>query len=338
MEQKREFWLDAVRAFACACVIMVHSPAKYDGLIPGQYALAPLNYILMAWGVGLFFALSGSLLLSKPVPLSTFYKKRFPRLIIPVFLWSVIYIAYDGWIDGNLTWSNFMTRLIMIPFDAQTPHLWFMYTLFGIYLVTPVFAKFLNKTSKKDVEILLCVWGVTLCVPYLELCNPKIASVLTGNGILHNFSGFLWYAILGFYLRKYNNWKIKGWKFITLVVVSFGFPLIVNFCGILPLEVLNTQMSLSSVAMTAIPFILFKNVNWDQLNHVWGGYISLFSKYSFGIYLCHMMILKPLRPFLTQYHINYVIQIPITAIFVGCISLLCVHLLSKFRYSNYLLG
>lgn len=40
---------------------MVHSPAKYDGLIPGQCALAPLNYILMAWDVGLFFALSGSL-------------------------------------------------------------------------------------------------------------------------------------------------------------------------------------------------------------------------------------------------------------------------------------
>ena len=335
MEQKREIWLDAVRAFACACVIMVHSPAKYDGLIPGQYALAPLNYILMAWGVGLFFALSGFLLLSKPVPLTTFYKKRFPRLIMPVLLWSVIYIVYDGWIDGNLTWSNFMTRLIMIPFDAQTPHLWFMYTLFGIYLVTPVFAMFLSKASKRDVEILLCVWGVTLCVPYLELCNPKIASVLTGNGILHNFSGFLWYAILGFYLRKYNNWKIKGWKFITLVVVSFGFPLIINFSGILPLEVLNTQMSLSSVAMTAIPFILFKNISLPQKV---GVCIAQFSKYSFGIYLFHMVILKPLRPFLTQYHINYVIQIPVTALLVGIFSYVLVKQLSKVPYSKYLLG
>lgn len=335
MEQKRENWLDAVRAFACACVIMVHSPAKYDGLIPGQYALAPLNYILMAWGVGLFFALSGSLLLSKPVPLTTFYKKRFPRLIMPVLLWSVIYIVYDGWIDGNLTWSNFMTRLIMIPFDAQTPHLWFMYTLFGIYLVTPVFAMFLSKASKRDVEILLCVWGVTLCVPYLELCNPKIASVLTGNGILHNFSGFLWYAILGFYLRKYNNWKINGWKFITLVVVSFGFPLIINFSGILPLDVLNTQMSLSSVAMTAIPFILFKNISLSQKI---GGGIAQFSKYSFGIYLFHMVILKPLRPFLTQYHINYVIQIPVTALLVGLFSYVFIRLLSKLPYSKYLLG
>lgn len=336
MEQKRENWLDVVRAFACACVIMVHSPAKYDGLIPGQFILAPLNYILMAWGVGLFFALSGALLLSQPLPLATFYKKRFTRLIMPVLLWSVFYIIYDGWIDGNLSWSYFITRLAMIPFDAQTPHLWFMYTLFGIYLVTPIFAIFLSKASKRDVEILLCVWGVTLCVPYFKICNPEIASVLTNNGILHNFSGFLWYAILGFYLRKYNDWKIKSWKFITLVVISFGFPLIVNFCGILPVEVLNTQMSLSSVAMTAIPFILFKNISLSQ--KVLGGGIAQFSKYSFGIYLFHMVLLKPLRPFLTQFHIHYAIQIPITALLVGFFSYVVVRMISKLPYSKYLLG
>lgn len=335
MEQKREIWLDVVRAFACACVIMVHSPAKYDGLIPGQYILAPLNYILMAWGVGLFFALSGALLLSQPLPLTTFYKKRFSRLIIPVVLWSIIYIIYEGFIDGNLSWSLFITKLTMIPFISQSPSLWFMYTLFGIYLIIPVFATFLSKASKREVEILLCVWGVTLCVPYLKLFNPEIASILTGNGILHNFSGFLWYAIFGFYLRKYNNWKLRGWKFITLVVLSFGFPLFVKFAGILPLEVLNTQMSLSSVAMTAIPFIFFKNISCGKMM---GERITLFSKYSFGIYLFHIILLKPLRPFLTQFHIHYAIQIPITALLVGFLSYIVVRILSKLPYSKYLFG
>ena len=333
--QKREIWLDVIRAFACACVIMVHSPAKYDGLIPGQYVLAPFNYVFMAWGVGLFFALSGALLLSRPMPLTAFYKKRFARLVIPVLLWSVIYIIYDGWLDGNLSWSGFITKLTMIPFLSQAPILWFMYTLFGIYMVTPIFAIFLKEASKRDVEILLCVWGVSLCVPYLQLCNPEIASVLTGNGILHSFTGFLWYAVFGFYLRKYNNWKVNGWKFITLVVLSFGFPLLVNFSGILPLDVLNTQMSISSVAMTAIPFIFFKNISFSQK---WLRGITLFAKYSFGIYLFHIVLYKPLRLFLTQYHIHYVLQIPMTALLVGFFSYVVVRMLSKLPYSKYLLG
>lgn len=335
MTQKREVWLDVVRAFACACVIMVHSPAKYDGLVPGQYVLAPFNYIFMAWGVGLFFALSGALLLAQPLPLAKFYKKRFPRLVIPVLLWSVIYIVYDGWLADNLSWSGFITKLTMLPFASQAPILWFMYTLFGIYLVTPVFSAFLSGATKRDVEILLGVWGVTLLVPYLKILNPEIATTLTANGILHNFTGFLWYAVLGYYLRKYNNWKINGWKFITLVALSFGFPLFVNFGGVLPIDVLSTQMSLSSVAMTAIPFIFFKNI---RLSQRWARGITLFSQYSFGIYLFHIVLLQPLRLFLTQYHIHYVIQIPVTALMVGLISYVVVRMISKVPYSKYLLG
>lgn len=336
MEKKREIWLDVLRAFACMCVVLVHSSAKYDGHIPGQYILAPTNYILMAWGVGLFFALSGALLLSKPVSLSDFYRKRFGRLVMPVVLWSVIYIVYEGWLDGALSWSYIGGKVAMIPFTTQTPLLWFMYTLFGIYLITPVFSVFLANASKRDVEILLSVWGVALLVPYLKVWNPDVCVVLNENGILQSFTGFLWYTIFGFYLRKFINWKITSWKFISLVVVSFAFPLCVNFSHILPVDVLNTQMSISSVAMTAIPFILFKNFSFEKLKPT--NLVLLFAKYSFGIYLFHWIILRPIKPYLTQFHIHYAIQMPLTAIVAGLLSLLVVYLLSKLPFNKYLLG
>lgn len=50
----RELWIDVLRAFACICVLLVHSPAVYDGRIPGQFVLAPFNYVFMAWGVSIF--------------------------------------------------------------------------------------------------------------------------------------------------------------------------------------------------------------------------------------------------------------------------------------------
>ena len=336
MEQKREIWLDVLRAFACACVVMVHSPAKYDGHIPGQYILAPANYILMAWGVGVFFAISGALLLSKPVRLLEFYKKRFGRLVVPVILWSILYIIYEGWLDGCLNWTVFFQKLTMIPFDSQAPILWFMYALFGIYLVTPVFANFLCNASRRECELLLGLWGITLCFPYLKLWNPEVTVSLENNGVLHNFTGFLWYAIFGHYLRKYIDWSITSWKFISLFVVSFAFPLIVNYTKLLPLEVLGTQMSISSVAMTAIPIIFFKKLCYTQLQH--NHLVLEFAKYSFGIYLFHFILLKPLRPYLTQFHIHYALQIPVTALIVGIVSLVVVKLLSKLPYSKYLIG
>lgn len=336
MEKKREVWLDVLRAFACMCVVLVHSSAKYDGHIPGQYILAPANYILMAWGVGLFYALSGALLLSKPVSLSQFYRKRFGRLAFPIILWSIIYIIYEGWLDGNLTWSLFFEKVSMIPFTAQTPLLWFMYTLLGIYLITPVFSSFLVNAKKRDVEILLIVWGLTLLVPYFKIWNPNVGAVLDENGILQNFTGFLWYAVFGFYLRKYVNWKITSWKFILLVVVSFVYPLLVHFLDIFPVDVLNTQMSISSVAMTAIPFIFFKNFSFDDMRP--NNLVLLFAKYSFGIYLFHWVLLRPLKPFLTQFHIHYAIQIPVTAIVVSMISLAAVYLISRLPFNKYIIG
>lgn len=336
MDRKREIYLDVLRAFACACVVMVHSPAKYDGNIPGQYILAPANYLLMAWGVGMFFLLSGALLLSKPVNLITFYKKRFGRLVIPVVLWSIVYIVYEGFFEGCLSWQFILNKVSMIPFDSQAPLLWFMYTLFGIYLVVPIFANFLHNATRKECELLLLIWGITLCIPYLKLWNPDILASLTTNGIFHNFTGFLWYAILGYYLRRYIDWKITSWKFILLVIVSFAFPLLVNFYSFFPIEVLNTQMSIFSVTMTAIPFIACKNFKFSTMKQ--NNIIFIFAKYSFGIYLFHYVLLIPLRPFLTQLHIHYALQIPVTAMAVSLVSLIIVFLLSKLPYSKYLLG
>lgn len=336
MEKKREIWLDVLRAFACMCVVLVHSPAEFDGQIPGQYVLAPSNYILMAWGVGLFFALSGALLLSKPVTISEFYKKRFGRFTMPVVFWSLIYICYEGWLDGCLTWPYFITKVAMIPFDSQTPILWFMYALLGIYLIVPVFANYLSNATRRDCELLLCVWGAVLCMPYLKFWIPGVTATLSNNGILHNFTGFLWYAIFGYYLRKYIDWKITSWKFISLTLLSFIFPLFVKFTNILPLDVLNTQMSISSVAMTAVPFIFFKNFSFENLKP--NNLVILIAKYSFGIYLFHWILLRPIKPYLTQFHIHYAIQMPITAFVVGLLSLSTVYLLSKLPFSKYLLG
>lgn len=336
MDKKREIWLDVLRAFACICVVMVHSPAEYDGNVPGQFVLAPANYLLMAWGVGLFFAISGALLLSKPVSLTEFYKKRFGRLILPVVLWSLIYIVYEGWFNDCLSWHYILDKVSMIPFESQAPLLWFMYTLFGIYLVVPIFANFLQNATKRECEILLLVWGITLFMPFLKLWNPQVLNSLSANGVFHNFTGFLWYAFFGYYLRKYIDWKITDFKFILLVIVSFGFPLCVSFFGILPIEVLNTLMSVFSVALTAIPFIICKNFTFSSLKP--NNLVITFAKYSFGIYLFHYVLLIPLRPFLTQFHIHYALQIPVTAVVVGIVSLCIVVLLSKVPFSKYLLG
>lgn len=66
--------------------------------------------------------------------------------------------------------------------------------------------------------------------------------------------------------------------------------------------------------------------------------IESFAACSFGIYLLHMVFLYPLKHWLTSFHINYIIQIPITALLVGVVSFAVVWFLSKNRVSKFLFG
>ncbi len=330
----REIWIDILRAFACICVLLVHSPAKYDGQIPGQPVLAPANYLFMAWGVSVFFMISGALLFNKPQNLRVFYKRRFARVLIPILIWSVIYIFFDDFFE--LSDKSHLTRILSIPLFEQTALLWFMYTLVGIYLVTPIISIWLSNCSKRDVEIVLGIWSLTLFLPYIKLLNPDAIAVIGANGILHNFYGFIGYALLGYYLRKYTNISIMSLRFLVIVVIAFGFPLFVFFSNLLPVDVLNDSMSISAALMSTVAFLFFKGL--DYKDGLLLKAILKIAEYSFGIYLCHMLFLKPLRYWLTDFHINYMIQIPLTALFVGILSYIFVWALSKIPYSKFFFG
>ncbi len=323
-----------LRAFACACVLLVHSPAKYDGHIPGQFVLAPANYVFMACGVSIFFMVSGALLFSKPQDMLPFYKKRFSRVLWPTVIWSVIYIFYDQIFVADD--KSFVHKILMIPFAPQTGLLWFMYTLIGIYLVAPILSCWLSGCSKKELQIVLSLWGVTLLLPYLQILDPACAEIINSNGPLYSFCGFLGYALLGYYLRHYVSISIKSVAFVLMVVIAFGFPLLVFFSGLLPIDVLNTSMSLSAVLLSAVAFLFFKELRYKD--GIVLRIIMAFAKYSFGIYLSQMLFLTPLRYWLTQFHIHYAIQIPLTAFVVGLLSFAFVFCLSKLPKSRYLFG
>lgn len=71
-DNKREVWLDVLRAFACFSVLLCHAPAEYGGITPGKRVLGPLTYVTMSTGVSVFIMISGALLLYKPQPMVFF--------------------------------------------------------------------------------------------------------------------------------------------------------------------------------------------------------------------------------------------------------------------------
>lgn len=314
-------------------VLFCHAPQPYVNQ-PGQWLIAIDNYYGMAWGPVLFFMISGACIIGKKESAQSFLRRRFSRILLPTFLWSVIYIILQRYVwkievDGSI-WS----QVLMIPFGPQYGLMWFMYALVAIYLCSPIISAWVNQCSKKELEFYLCLWGVTLVLPYLSLICNSFSLIQRENGILFYLSGFLWVAVLGYYCRRYlANLELKRRHFLLGIVVLLS-PLwvwvIKRLCG----QTVSSSLSIDSIATTALAFMSIMLYNgWKRFR-----IIEEISKYSFGIYLIHMVFMYPFKNWISRFGLNYALQIPITVIVVGICSFLSVWAISKTKVGNYIVG
>lgn len=194
---KRHFpQLDVLRVLACVMVVFMHSPIPSPGA-SGPF-LAVLSYVTVPC-IGLFFMISGALILPVKEPFAVFIKKRLMRIAAPLLLWTLIYLATKHYYGQSqlALWRE----VISIPFSAQGHGvLWFMYTLTGLYLMAPILTPWLEKASKRELQGVLSVWAVTLCYPLLDYFFILNDSV---TGVLYYFTGYAGYFVLGYYLRRY---------------------------------------------------------------------------------------------------------------------------------------
>ena len=332
--EEREYWIDAVRSFACLCVITNHS-AMPNGS-NGSALIAFFNYFTVAGASILFFMISGALILYKEKDVFPFIKKRISRIALPMFIWSVICLSID-YITGKYGIVDYIHNICMIPFYPQVGTYWFIYVIFGIYLVTPILAMWLNRSNERHILFYIGLWAITLFLPYLVCIDSRFEQLVGySSGIVYYFYGFLGFAVLGFYLRRYVNIKKYNLKHLLIFVFTIILPgILYNFTDI-PHSTIQNRMSINIVILCVCYFVIIKHIHLSsKVKHI----VYDFAQHSFGIYLVHILIMrKVLWPLLWDYNIHYAIQIPLIAFLTALLSYLLVHIISKLPYSKYIVG
>ena len=215
MMKERIIYLDIVRIFACVMIFLMHSPRPDSGMSGNEASTISL---LTAPGIGLFFMVSGALLLPVGISSSVFLRRRIGKILFPLLFWSLFYI-FDNFFRGETDVRGILRSLFFIPFRASgRGFLWFMYTLTGLYLLAPILSPWLLKCSKRELETVLSFWCVTLFYPLLE----GFIDVDTSScGILYYFSGYEGYFLLGHYLHKYSP-RLRWWCFLLCLLVPIA--------------------------------------------------------------------------------------------------------------------
>lgn len=212
----RDLALDIIRILACILVVVMHSP------MPSEHAngpfLAALSYFTMPC-IGLFFMVSGALLLPVKMDFFSFIRRRLSKIVFPTLIWTAVYLALNIYFSRSEI--NIVHAIVSVPFSAQGHGvLWFMYTLTGLYLLAPIISPWLKTASNAEIGFILILWCVTLLYPILKYGVDIIEGT---TGILYYFTGYAGYFVLGYYLKH----RISKMPLIyPLLIVMAGICLI----------------------------------------------------------------------------------------------------------------
>lgn len=329
----RIVYLDYLRILACLLVIFTHAamPAQEsDGIYLSIISL------IGSPSSELFLALSGAVLLPIKTDFSSFYKRRFSKLLPPLIIWSVVY-SLRSYFKGDIGFSNVIEQVIKIPFTPTVGVYWFMYVMIGLYLFAPIISPWIKSATKKQLEVFLLIWGISLLMPYLNIFIPNIYNA-NGNyyWTLCNFSGFLGYWILGCYLLKHPikigfNFR---WSLCLIGTLAYLFVLVILKLNNFEMGYYFDNLQIGSAFLVAIIFTIVQNLPLKQSNIV-----SNIANCSFGIYLIHIIILRHVvGPFFESCNINPILETSIITLISFVISLLIVKILSKLQFSKYIVG
>lgn len=204
----RNIYYDFIRVIAMILVIGVHAVGSIEQCAVTD--LAQMEVVILnrlnSFGVPLFFALSGVLLLDKRYDdVWGFYKKRLLRIGVPYLIYAVIYVVYfTGVEQKNMAGVPLAYIIDVLTANVHRTH-WFVYSILGLYFVTPFLSKMFHAMSDKEVDVF---WMGCFAVMILGYIFPLFGREFGINNVIFNKNPLFWF-VGGYCMNRiYNSSKL----------------------------------------------------------------------------------------------------------------------------------
>lgn len=293
------------RAFAIIAVVMIHTtPLGYCQVLCRPF----INF-----SVATFLFLSGYLTNVENDNWGSFFKKRIIRVLIPYIIWSVLYTVVSQ-NTGQLP-SNLLTAKAAVP-------MYYIFVYIQFVLLTPLLGR-LAKSKYQFLGWFVAPISIIVFKYYWLLTHQELnsyVSLIWSDACLGWFTFYYLGLILG------NRIIEKDFSPKTLILL-YIFSIVLQMAegyGWLMLGETNcgTQLKLTSLLTSSlfllIVYTALKIGQFDFKNK----FLRMLGDYSFGIYLCHIMVIKFLGAFDDTFSVSVYksIPYPITSIIVVLLS------------------
>ncbi len=306
MSKKRIISFDLIRIIAALAVVMIHVSAEFVQAYPvnsSGFLLGNVFDSLSRFAIILFLMISGALFLDENKNITT--KKMLTsalRMFRLLMVWSFVYAVVYRVIIPVVNGAGISPLKIFSSFLFGHYHLWYLFMIVAMYLITPVLRLFIKKENSKIILYLIGIsFLVNFCTPFL---NELINSFIIDGDILERFvsgfefglvTDFVTYYILGWYI---NNFEIKKKHRVIIYILGIiGLVITIIFTQILSLKnnALNSTLyacDTVNIFFYSIALFLFFHTAFKNKDLKCEKLILKLSDLTFPVYLIHIFMLS----------------------------------------------
>ncbi len=347
-DNQRKCYLDILRIVSMLAVILMHTSSRCVSHLQPLDTQWQVNYVingLTRWAVPVFVMISGALFLGREsIDIKLLFKKNILRLVTAYLFWSLLYTLTYSIIPyyGELSVIS-VKNAIAGTIKGGYYHLWFIPMIIGVYLLLPVI-HLVTKYARRSLLRYFLILGVVIYFILPIVCrNDSMKNILADivDSVGQSYVGlYVFYFILGYYLNNANHSKCCNGACIGLGIIGAAISVFV----ILQTARNNqyaawiSESNSVSVLLMSIGLFTWVKKRWvylgnERMEHA----IMLISRYTFGIYLVHELVLGSLYP----RFFNWLAPFPrflVLFVAVTVLSLLVVVVISKSKVlSKYII-
>ena len=259
MDKRREGNYDLLRILCTVGVMTIHISSLYTEAITdlqwfGQLYLdhiviSCLYNVLARFAVPCFVMLSGAFILAdeRNADYKYFYEKSFRNIGIPTLVFSCAYFLYNEAVAAaHVVIGGESVRRLLIPlrsvlFGAPFYHMWYLYMLPGLYIITPVIIRFRQSVKESTFSKFAWIFLVLTCISGWTSSHAV-------NWDVGNQACYLGYYLVGYELRKWGNKNKNQIKGFSVITAGFAVELLIVF--------LRYRQALAQVADSDLHFEL----------------------------------------------------------------------------------
>jgi surface polysaccharide O-acyltransferase-like enzyme len=297
-------WIHYQRVSAAFAIVVLHVSA---GVVIGDkgnriaWWAGNLYDSFVRWGVPAFVMISGTLLLGldKTENMTEYYKNRVNRILPPLLFWTLFYkilsILSARW-RGEPTDVFMLCKKILV--EEPYTHLWFLYMIFGLYILAPFLKRVIGKLPADKLRLLIVLaFSIVILV---ELANEFYFSLKLSFWLLRYIViaiKFVPYFVFAYYAFKTELWeRMRMPGLISIFLILFGLNsvgcyLLTEKTNIDVGQYFYNNFSVFVVPMSLAAYLIFPKLSFCNVDRP---FVKKLSAVTLGVYAIHPFIIRVL--------------------------------------------